>query len=44
MEETPESRIAFLMEIVYYTKASVHWLDASRTCAVGMFEWRGETP
>ena len=26
------------------TKASVYWLDASRMCVVGLFEWRGETP
>ena len=28
----------------FRTKASVYWLDASRTCVVGLFEWRGETP
>ena len=28
----------------FRTKASAYWLDASRTCVVGMFEWRGETP
>ena len=28
----------------FRTKASAYWLDASRTCVVGLFERRGETP